>query len=136
MSSIVRNSVLIVFAAAAGGFALWRLLGTQSAPEYPTHYNMQGVCLACKAKVGANPKIVDRPPYVCEKCGKQAVYPWYFCPKCKHRFVPALEKRGEGPPVLPMIPTCPKCRGNGGSPWIEADPEQQTDVEYPLPAWP
>lgn len=136
MDSNKKNLILGAIIVLAGGFAVFRLIGGSSKPDFPHEYTIQGVCLNCKAESPLTQQIRERPPFVCAKCGVKGVVPWYYCPNCKKRFVPTPEKGADGVIRMPIVPTCPGCHKTNGGAFDPSDPEQKPTGDLPLPALP
>lgn len=136
MKPAVKNGILIGIVVVAGGFAAYRLYDTSSGPSVPKDYTVQGVCLSCRAEAELTQSIRERPPFACKSCNAKSVFPWFYCPTCKKRFVPTPSKIAEGIVRLPVVPTCPGCGGNKGMSLNPTDPEQKPAGDLPLPAMP
>jgi hypothetical protein len=111
------------------------LRSTGNARSLPDEYNIDGVCLNCHESGEFTYATEQRQPLVCPKCGERAVYSWFYCPKCRKRFVPNLERRDGGPPRLPIVPTCTECGAMAGT-YMKEDPVQDPVGDAPLPEWP
>jgi hypothetical protein len=137
MSASQRNGLLvgiaIVAVAIAGAMLFARGRATVTAPR---QYSIHGICLACKAESESNHALAEYPPFVCQKCGKQAVYPWFYCQDCQKRFVPDLVRVTPGEPLrVPGWPSCP-CSNCRSSRVAQFDPIfQQPLGDAPLPKW-
>lgn len=137
MTPTIRNAILSVGALGAIAVAAYRFMYvSQGTAQLPVHYALTGICLACKAPATRTENITDRPPLRCNKCGQQAVYPWYHCLNCGKRFIPKLERRNAGPPRIPMIPLCVACGSSATGVLQPGETGQDVVGEAPLPAWP
>lgn len=131
-----KNLILGLIAAAAGAFAIYRLSTFESSAKLPSDYTVQGVCLACKAEAGLTQSVRERPPFECSSCKSKSVFPWFYCPQCKKRFVPPPEKRRDGSIGLPIVPSCPSCKATNAGNFDVLDPEQEGAPAMPVPSMP
>jgi hypothetical protein len=125
---------LLVLVAASAGALFWYRSGT-TVPEV-TRIDLFGVCLACGQEVTTQYPPTETAPRSCPHCQKLAVYPWFLCDECEHRFVPPPEPAPAGQPhPMPRTAVCPNCNRSGASPW---DPglASITKGDRALPAWP
>lgn len=137
MNAATKNGLLVVVSLALLGYAGYRLLFTRSGPfEPPRTKSGFGVCLNCKQDTAYRVDAFEPAPYRCEACGEQAVYPWMYCLHCNRRFVPDLERTGEGPPRIATFLSCPVCGCYDIIPYNPADPEQAPVGDAKLPRWP
>lgn len=136
MNANTKNMILGGVIVLVGGFAIYRLVGSSPKPDFPSEYTIQGVCLLCKAETPLTQRIRERPPFECSKCDGNSVFPWHYCPNCRKRFVPPPEKGGDGVLRLPIVPTCPGCKGANATGFDPNDPEQKPEGDFPLPALP
>ena len=130
--NLIMGAIIVV----AGAIAIYQFFGSSAKPEFPTDYTVQGVCLACRAESPLTQGIRVRPPFDCPKCSVKAVCPWYYCPTCKKRFVPPPEKGSDGVLRMPIVPSCPGCKGTNSAGYDPSDPEQTPGGDFDLPALP
>lgn len=121
---VTLGAAVILYFARSGGSA-----------EIPNIYTYKGVCLACKNETESKYKAGEAEPFVCGKCNQRAVYGWWYCMKCKKRFVPEL-MRGSNPPRVPAMPPCFACGSPSTGAWVPEDPTQDSKGTAPLPKWP
>ena len=136
MSSGQRNAILIGVAVVALAVAVTLMARSRIAGSTPTQYTVRGICLACQAEAETTQPLAAEPPFVCPKCGKQAVYPWFFCYDCQKRFIPDLVRPRPSEPLrIPSWPSCPcsNCRSTHVG---QYDPLLHNPVgDAPLPKW-
>ncbi len=131
--NLVLGAVAVVAVAAAG----YLFLRSSRSTAIPQAYAFSGVCLSCQKEGEFNAPLQTYPPYLCPQCGRQSVYPWYYCHACKTRFVPDLVRPVPGEPLrLPASTNCPcpNCRSADVGSWdsLTAEPNATT---APLPKW-
>lgn len=131
-----KNLVLTAVSVVLLGFAGFMFLRSSSKAELPTEYRIEGICLACKKPADKTQKLSARPPFECPACKQVSVYPWSFCRQCKNRFVPDLQRGGDGPPRLPVVPVCVLCKSTNCGAYDSLDPECKPVGDAPLPKWP
>lgn len=137
MSSTARNAAVGVIAVALIAFAVYRFGRAGGAAPIPSQYTIEGVCLACKNEVRADASLNQPQPLRCPSCGQDAVYEWMYCNACKKRFVPNLARPDpQGPPRVPVVPSCSACGSTNVTAYIPEDPTQQPVGDAPLPPWP
>lgn len=137
MSQPQRNVVLgaIAVAAIVVAIVLFARGGAQSR-AVPKDYTIEGVCLACREEAQITQPLGEYAPFPCPHCGKQAVYPWFYCYDCNRRFVPELVRpEPNGPLRLPMGPRCTACRSNHVGQYDPQWPTQHPIGDAPLPKW-
>ena len=135
MADSKRPLVLGIVGILAAVIAIYMFFGYGRSAERPTAALVKGVCLACQQEVESEHALHERAPFVCPKCGEQAVYPWLYCFECNMRFVPRLEQRDDGgPPRMPAHPRCPACRSRGVGAFIPEIANPET-TDAPLPEW-
>lgn len=129
--NLVLGGLAVVVLAGAGYFFF---SGKKPAAQLET-YNYRGACLACKQSVDGTMRYDEQFPLKCAKCSKAAVFPWYYCYACKHRFIPPPAQDG-GKLHLPIGPACAKCKSTNVG---QFDPElgtQQPVGDLPPPDMP
>lgn len=137
MKTFHRNAAIATLSLAVLGYAGLRLSGVLDRQRpLPRAYSAAAVCLACKSEAFITVDFRSPPPLVCPRCGATAVFPWMYCPACKHRFVPAPEKDEQGVLRRPVVPLCPVCGGAGGTPLDPNDESQVVERDAPLPSVP
>ncbi|MBN2445365.1 MAG: hypothetical protein JXO22_01470 [Phycisphaerae bacterium] len=129
IAALVLIAAVVIYFARSGGKI-----------EPPSKTTFNGVCLACKWEGQHDRYAGDMPPYKCHSCGERAMYMWRWCPSCKKRCVPVMEKRESGDWLPPAFPKCPKC-GADVAPYDPDALEYMEDIPkpietLPLPAWP
>ncbi len=130
-NALMGGLAIIAIAAAAVVFFTFRG-GREKISE---QFTGNGVCLACQWDGEFSYARDDRAPYVCPDCGDQAVYLWYYCNDCKHRFVPELD-RSTVPPRIPIGVTCTNCGGRHVTQYIPKAMLEPPAGDAKLPAWP
>ncbi len=98
----------------------------------PVKIKARGVCVACGQDALADTKPMTPPPWMCPRCGAQAVYSWQYCPKCKKLFAPKLiaaETSGAERPD--QVQVCPGC-GNEGTVGYDPNAGQEVTGQYPV----
>jgi DNA-directed RNA polymerase subunit RPC12/RpoP len=102
--------------------------------RFHTRLGVDGVCLACKQEVKVQVNTTtDFAPYKCPRCNEQAVVGWMFCTNCKKRFVPALERKGDGQARLPDALRCSGCKSPNVETFVPGLITQQPVGDVPLP---
>ena len=137
MSTGQRNLLLGGIAIAALAVSVVLFARGRSAGALPNQYSIRGICLACQKESQSTHGLTEEPPFVCPHCGKQAVYPWFYCFECQKRFVPDLARPGPGQPLrFPSWPSCP-CPNCRSSRVGQFDPALQPTPlgDAPLPKW-
>lgn len=128
---------LSVIAIALLCFAGYRMfIQPSDVVAYPDEFTGQGVCLNCQQEVTFSYKAMTKPPYVCQGCGEQAVYLWWYCDDCSHRFVPNLVRKEGEPPRPNPYPYCTHCRCMNITAWDPENPYQSPMGDAKLPEWP
>lgn len=131
-----KNVLYIVLAVGLIGIAVYRLTRPAEG-EMPGQISVDGPCLACGKEVAITPALSEPSPWMCPACGERAVYTWLYCPTCQNRFIPALERRGDDPPRMPMMPRCPACGSATVGAFIPDNPDQPlVNPDQPLPRLP
>ena len=137
MEQSKRNAWLGVIAAAVLAFAGYRVFfKSDKAFSYPDEFTATGVCLHCGQTVTFSFAAGAKPPYHCEGCGEDAVYPWWYCEDCHYRFVPEMIREPGQPPRPNPYPTCTHCGCPNVSGWDSENPYQVPDGDAKLPPWP
>ena len=138
MNQQTRNFVLgAVAIVALGAAAFLYARGSGGGSMLPREYKMKGVCLACQKEGEYTIAARTAAPYKCKECGKEAVYPFYYCFNCKKRFVPDLVRLQPGGPLRLPPETkcpCPTCQSTDIGQWV-ADATQAPTGTAPLPKW-
>jgi hypothetical protein len=130
-----RQVGLIVLAVVVFGVAGYFVWPSKGKTGVESGTAVDGVCLACKAESVSQHKLGEAMPYTCPKCSQAAVYPWYFCFDCKHKFVPMLERGADGrAPRIPTSPICPLCHKTGVMAYVAGICEATGNTT--LPPWP
>ena len=138
MKKEVKNALMaavIVLAIGVVALRMFRGGGGGGPAPLPTDYTIEGVCMACKAQARLTQNLRERPPFECATCKKAAVYPWMYCPDCRYRFIPNLEKSENGPPRFPVVPACTHCGKARGTGYDSRDTDQKPVGDAPLPKW-
>lgn len=134
-----KNFVMLAGGLGVIGLAIV-LFVVRESPEakYPTKVYGKGVCLETKAEIDYVREQGQYPPFVNPATGRRTVYPWWYCPACNKRFVPALiPARDGGPPRMQQPPSCPLCGSGSVGGWYPADPDQASPAgDAPLPEMP
>ncbi len=133
-----RNVAIAVVAVVIIAFAGYRVLTARSggAMKFPDEFTAAGICLNCKQETTITFHPGEKPPYHCEGCGEDAVYPWWFCNDCKYRFIPELIRKPGQPPRPTPYPVCTHCGCADVSGWDPDNPYQVPQGDAPLPKWP
>lgn len=100
-------ALVVLLLGGAGGLYYWQSgqindLGAQRG--LTTHVQ----CAACDHGYTHTVDAADQPPFECPKCKKSQVWYKWQCGGCGAEFLPPTE--GD-PPRQPMMPACPKCKG-------------------------
>ena len=127
--TIISVTVLVV-----AGYRL--IFGSTGKPKLPDTYTAYGICLACKQEATILHQKDDPQPFLCQGCGEQAVYTWWYCNDCRYRFIPELIRTPGEPPHPTPYPTCTHCSCNSVSGWDPENPDQARGHDAKLPKWP
>lgn len=103
----------------------------QGGYEARTH----GVCLNCETEQVVTHSNEEIPPFECENCGEQAVYPWFYCDTSGKLFVPELVRDAQGILRLPAFPRSPISGTDHWKYYMPEDPTQSPTGKHPLPEW-
>jgi hypothetical protein len=132
-----RNGVLVGVVIIALGIVGYLSFGSgRGAAGVPSQYVTSAVCLACQKETEVKHARGELAPWTCRFCGKNAVYPWFYCSNCKKRFVPNLTRPEPGGPLrTPTVPVCPACGSQNVGLYMPGLTDEKPAGDAPLPAW-
>lgn len=134
-----RRNLALVGLAVAGfaGAALFLLRSQPGVPAIADRFTIHGACLACKHEGRVDYKRGELAPHPCPACREAAVYPLFYCPHCKKRFVPRIWRIDPAqPPRMPLVVSCPRCGAADIAPFIPGGMVEEPLGDLPWPPWP
>jgi hypothetical protein len=130
-----KNVALALAAILAFGLAAFFFTRDTAKPSF-ARMKAHGLALDTKQELAVEFGPSEPPPWVNPATGQRTVYPFWFCEKCKYKFVPQLEPNpAGGPPRVPMAPRCTHCGDEHVGSWIPEVSEPAAGTAPP-PKWP
>lgn len=135
MNDNLRNMLVGAAVVVVLGLGVYWFVSPRKTATNTQQYHWTGACLACKEHVSGDQDAGSSFPAECPKCKEKAAFAWYFCIKCKTRFIPMPARDEVNRPIAPYDPICISCRSNNVMLWNDQIPEHAAAKDAALPAF-